>query len=268
MQVNRSMRVYHFTKAHFGLEALRRRRLKVARIAELNDPFEFLQVASRSPRTRGQYQSLKRGLSEFMGLLCFSETWSDPVQWSHYAESHRGVCLGFDVSKTAELRKVRYVNERIAPNLGAMKIMGEPAIAHMLDLLTLKFEHWCYEREHRLFVHLEEKDDETGLHFFDFGDGGPLTLRTVIVSTQSEISPGAGNGGAWRSRPCRDGIRSNSHFVRSGSSRQRSASFWRPSRRRVGLRQPEYEALVERALNRADLIGFQGGRRVPKGKAR
>jgi hypothetical protein len=40
------MRVYHFTKAVHGLEAIRRRRLKIARISELNDPFEFLQVAA------------------------------------------------------------------------------------------------------------------------------------------------------------------------------------------------------------------------------
>lgn len=146
------MRVYHFTKAGHGLEAIRRRRLKIARISELNDPFEFLQVASRDPKTRARYQYVKRGLSECMGLLCFSENWSNPVQWSHYADSHRGICLGFDIAPSAEMRKVRYVRNRIPPNLRAMKAMGSEAVAHMLDLLTIKFKHWQYEQEHRLFV--------------------------------------------------------------------------------------------------------------------
>ena len=87
------MRVYHFINAKFGLQAIRRRRLKIARISELNDPFEFLQVASKNPKTRARYQYVKRALSEYMGLLCFSENWRNPVQWSHYAESHRGICL-------------------------------------------------------------------------------------------------------------------------------------------------------------------------------
>jgi hypothetical protein len=110
-----------------GLEAIRRRRLKVARISELNDPFEFLQVASRNPRRRARYQYVKRALSEYMGLICFSENWRNPVQWSHYAEGHRGICLGFDVAPSAEMRKVRYVESRIPPNLRVMKARGDAA---------------------------------------------------------------------------------------------------------------------------------------------
>jgi hypothetical protein len=84
--------------AKFGLQAIRRQRLKIARITELNDPFEFLQVASANPKTRARYQYVKRALSAYMGLLCFSESWRNPVQWSHYAQSHKGVCLGFDIA--------------------------------------------------------------------------------------------------------------------------------------------------------------------------
>jgi hypothetical protein len=38
------MKVYHFRSAEFGIKSLRERRLKIARIMELNDPFEFLAV--------------------------------------------------------------------------------------------------------------------------------------------------------------------------------------------------------------------------------
>ena len=106
-----------------------------------------------------------------------------------YAESHRGICLGFDVAPTAEMRKVRYVENRIPPNLRAMKSIGEAAVEHMLDLLTLKFKHWEYEQEHRLFVRLNDKDEESGLYFFDFGSSDQLRLREVIVGAQSQISP-------------------------------------------------------------------------------
>jgi hypothetical protein len=118
------MRVYHFMKGVYGLDAIRHRRLKIARIVELNDPFEFLQVASVNPRTRARYQYVKRALSEYMGLLCFSENWSSPVQWGHYADSHRGICLGFDVGKSAEMKEIRYVKSRIAPESTRYEVDG------------------------------------------------------------------------------------------------------------------------------------------------
>jgi hypothetical protein len=94
--------------------------LKLALIDSLNDPFEFLGVASRDSNVRRQYRFLKDGFARYMGLLCFSENWRNPVQWSHYAERHRGICLGFDVSPTVELRKVVYVDERLKPSRSAM----------------------------------------------------------------------------------------------------------------------------------------------------
>jgi Protein of unknown function (DUF2971) len=245
------MRVYHFTKAVYGLEAIRRQRLKIARISELNDPFEFLQVASRNPKTRARYQHVKRALSEYMGLLCFSENWSNPVQWSHYADSHCGICLGFDVA-SAEMQKIRYVKNRIRPNLRAMKAMGDAAVAHMLDLLTLKFEHWQYEQEHRLFVQLNEKETEKDLYFFDFSSAGAVKLREVIVGAQSATSPRevadalgdrAPKVVAWKARLA---------FRSFEVVRQRNQDLWRPSRRRIGLREPTFESLVNRALQQED----------------
>lgn len=246
------MRVYHFTTANHGLDDIRCRRLKIARISELNDPFEFLQVASSNPKTRGRYQYVKHSLSEYMGLLCFSENWHNPVQWSHYAESHQGVCLGFDVALSTEMRKVRYVRSRIRPNLRAMRAMGPEAVAHMLDLLTLKFEHWQYEQEHRLFVRLDDKDEETGLYFYDFGPGIEVKLRQVIVGAQSHISAEQVAEALGDLAPKVDACKARLAFKSFEVVRQRNQDLWRPSRARIGLRQPTLEALVDRALQRED----------------
>jgi hypothetical protein len=246
------MRVYHFINAKFGLEAIRLRRLKLARISELNDPFEFLQVASRNPKTRARYQYVKRALSEYMGLLCFSENWRNPVQWSHYAESHRGICLGFDVAPAAGMSKVRYVDSRIAPNLRAMKAMGQAAVGHMLDLLTIKFEHWRYEQEHRLFVRLSDRDEETGLYFFNFGADNNVKLREVIVGARSEISPEQVADALGDIAPDVVSCKARLAFRTFEVVRQRGQDLWRPSRRRVGLREPSFESLVDQALQQED----------------
>jgi hypothetical protein len=244
------MRVYHFSKAVHGLEAIRKRRLKIARISELNDPFEFLQVASTNPRTRARYQYVKRALSEYLGLLCFSENWSNPVQWSHYAEGHSGICLGFSVRRSAEMRKVRYVKNRISPNLRVMKAMGEAAEAHMFDLLTLKFEHWQYEQEHRLFVRLDTKEEESGLYFFDFGASDMVKLREVIVGAQSQISRQEVAEALGDLAPEVVVRKARLAFRSFEVVTQRNQDLWRPSRRRIGLREPTFESLANRALQR------------------
>jgi hypothetical protein len=233
------------------LEAIHLQRLKIARITELNDPFEFLQVASSDPRTRSRYQYVKRALSEYMGLLCFSESWHNPVQWSHYADNHRGICLGFDVSPSTGVQKVRYVANRIPANLKAMKTDGSAAVAHMQDLLTLKFEHWQYEQEHRLFVRLQDKDPPSGLYFFDFAGSSTVNLTEIIVGAYSMVTPEQVCD-AFGNRPMDVKVhKARLAFRTFEVVRQRNQDLWRPSRRRVGLREPSFEALADRALKEA-----------------
>ena len=177
------MRLYHFLNAEYGLLNIRHRRLKIGRINELNDPFEFLGVATKSTSLRRRYQRLKDGLNEYMGVVCFSANWNNPVQWAHYADRHRGICLGFEVS--AQAQKVSYVSERLLARPSAMEIEGPKAEAHVPEILTTKFEHWSYEDEYRLFPRLQERDP-SGHYFLEFDD--QVALREVIVGHRSAIS--------------------------------------------------------------------------------
>ena len=63
-----------------------------------------------------------------MGLVWFSANWNNPVQWSHYADHHRDLCLGFKV--TAQAHKVAYVSERLLAKPSALKSEGARAEAH------------------------------------------------------------------------------------------------------------------------------------------
>jgi len=44
------MRVFHFVNEEHGLDDLRKRRLKIAALNELNDPFELLALTSQMKR--------------------------------------------------------------------------------------------------------------------------------------------------------------------------------------------------------------------------
>ena len=110
------MRLYHFINAQYGLEDLREQRLKIALIMELNDPFEFLGVDLSKRESCKVMEKIKEDLSKICGILCFSKSWDNPVQWSHYADGHKGLCLGFDIpDDPGLLAKVKYAGKRL-PN--------------------------------------------------------------------------------------------------------------------------------------------------------
>lgn len=171
------MRAYYFTNAVHGLAAVRDRRLKVARLHELNDPFEFLGVELSDPEFRHALTGTKRQLSNGNGLLCFSKSWRHPMLWAHYADKHRGVSLGFHVNGE-KLEHVSYVNSRFP------KPVNPESEAFVRKLLYTKFAHWSYEDEYRLYVSLN--DQENGLYFVPFSE--ELTLRQVIVGSESAVT--------------------------------------------------------------------------------
>src|SRR6266699_7273356 len=110
------MRVYHFLSEQYGREDLLKRRLKIATLSDLNDPFELLAVSLSDAAVRRAFRKMKEELSRERGLLCFSRDWRNPVQWSHYAHGHRGLCFGFDVPDEA-VGPVTYSEKRIAAKI-------------------------------------------------------------------------------------------------------------------------------------------------------
>lgn len=172
-----SMRLYHFINKEWGLEDLRKRRLKIALIEELNDPFEFLGGDLSDRELRETMVSMKKELSKNTGLLCFSKNWQNPVQWAHYADCHKGLCLGFDVIDEF-LSGVTYEKGRFpAPE-------NKPEPPFLLRSFFTKFSHWSYEEEYRLFKSLTNKIENH--HFFDFSEN--LQLKQVIVGCRSDIT--------------------------------------------------------------------------------
>lgn len=170
------MLVYHFIGARYGLESIRKRRLKISRILELNDPFEFLGADLTDREFRKALKSTKTEISKSKGILCFSDNWRNPVLWGHYADKHRGMCLGFEIADSV-LGKVDYLDERIP-------VPSRLDDNFMKSLLFSKFKHWEYEQEYRIYVQLEEEID--GIYYSDYSD--ELILKQVIVGDQSSLT--------------------------------------------------------------------------------
>ena len=179
------MRVYHFLPARYGIENIENRRLKIARLKDLNDPFEMLSIACSTVDERKAWQATKREAHDIMGLVCFSKNWQNPVQWSHYADKHQGLCLGLEVSDHL-LHAVTYSRNR--PRFDSSLVAGEDkaALKFMETALNTKFSHWRYEQEMRVVVQLDQSEVSKNLSFRDFSKD--MYLAEVIVGANSAVS--------------------------------------------------------------------------------
>ena len=172
-------RVYQLLPEKWALENLRRRRMKVTRFNDLNDPFELLAAELSRLEERRRFNRWRRSVSAKFGLLCFSEKWENPLLWSHYADRHRGLCLGFDVP-VDELQTVNYLDRRWTfRDLVPEKIRPGP-------LFCMKFSDWQYEEECRRIITLADARKD-GVHLF-WPFGPDLMLRQVIVGPRSKVT--------------------------------------------------------------------------------
>lgn len=179
------MRVFHFVNEKYGLEDLHHRHLKIALLNELNDPLELFGINFGDDKLRHAFNAMKNQLAKNRGLLCFSRDWHNPVQWSHYAAKHTGLCLGFDIPDE-HLGVVTYSRKRLVVEAEKFHNVRELDIETTTRFLFTKYSHWRYENEVRSFVTLEDMEPQSNLYFADFSE--KLKLTTVIVGAQSKVT--------------------------------------------------------------------------------
>lgn len=177
------MRAYYLTSRHWALEAIKNRRLKIALFNDMNDPFELLGAELKNRRHKAELRQLKEETNAMIGALCFSQGCGNPVLWSHYADKHRGLCLGFDIRDdwaheiSYRDRRLREIEKEFLE--GECEILGR-------RLLTTKFEHWRYEDEVRIILKLQDAVRENEFYFMPFGEA--LRLREVIAGVRCDTA--------------------------------------------------------------------------------
>lgn len=154
--------------------------LRATRREDLNDPFELLpsNIALIEERCQcGNTKINSREVNEHLinecrladriyedfpvfnntGIISFTTEDKNILMWSHYADSHKGMVIGFDASHsffcnpkpydsyTGKLHEVDYSKERPHDIMNNAK-----------SLFTTKAEDWAYENEYRLIVDLND----------------------------------------------------------------------------------------------------------------
>tara|TARA_R100001132_G_scaffold18544_1_gene16292 strand:+ start:11826 stop:12542 length:717 start_codon:yes stop_codon:yes gene_type:complete len=137
---------------------------KYYEIIQKQNPQEKLTIAPEYQGQKGferlsdqlineMYEPLKESIlrsAKKGGVSCFSESNEIILQWSHYADHHKGFCLEFDTKESpfSKVCKVDYVTE--FPEINPLYIHDEDAIETYVRLLRTKYTAWSYEREWRI----------------------------------------------------------------------------------------------------------------------
>ena len=158
------MRLYKyrgFSNIEFALDIFVNNRLYAAKFQDLNDPREGRFVYSRNDFDRFQLQQI-RGEKARYKILSLSETYSNMLMWSYYAEGHKGFVVGVEIcDQNVEIERVKYVDK--------LRIdKSDDNFAK--SALTKKLQLWKHEKECRVlkrnndFVKVEIKELLFGIH--------------------------------------------------------------------------------------------------------
>lgn len=199
------------------LELLLNRELWFALPATLNDPFEAESsmpevldaVWARyplPPEERKIYEDYLHELLNSVGICSFSKARKNQLMWSHYADEHKGICIGFKENKIRPLSSYIYpidvtyqdeypfedIIERFnyferSPGMNTLKsVTGDI----LYSVLGTKYTSWKYERERRLVftksaAHQFEPETVNSITFgLRMAERDKQTLRTLLSGAE------------------------------------------------------------------------------------
>lgn len=122
------------------------------------------------------------------GICCFSVSVRNQLLWSHYADQHRGICIGYNLDRNPEPKLHRVVyggNRTVKTSLIAKALLDNDRKAqdHLdQDVLLRKAPSWSYEREWRLLGDRGVQDSPLKLVDVTFGLRCPSALIHALLS--------------------------------------------------------------------------------------
>ncbi len=173
-----SIWAFRYFKEEHALEILRTGLWKIGRLTELNDPFDCQPILNNAPKVDDERRFTAdyfRQFNDVVGVLCYSAKIDDPVIWSHYADAHRGIALGFRYlcqGNVDGLFQVNYGEDR--PTLD-YNVLEELRLRNEMEQLkkviqagfTVNSSILRYEDEFRHFLILDYKSNRLiGRNYF------------------------------------------------------------------------------------------------------
>ena len=126
------------------LDIFLNQRLYSSSFRNLNDNFEgqfFSEAFNKSTRNR-----LNPNKKEHLSICSFSKNYKNHLMWSHYADGHRGIVIGFEIQDSDSIvDKVNY------NGLASFQTFPQKFDEFKLVFLN-KLNEWEYEQEYRIIT--------------------------------------------------------------------------------------------------------------------
>ena len=149
------------------LDIILNKRLYGCTYQELNDPMEghFLYSSQLDPQLKTEFiEKLKKK------LICSASTdYKIGLMWSHYANSHTGCCIGFELGETKKwtIHEVEYKDT--LPSCDSHD--------NIEQVLETKSSHWRYEKEVRF---IKDKSDKSNKSTSTM----PIKIKVIYLGTR------------------------------------------------------------------------------------
>lgn len=159
--------LYKYVSLDYVADILDNHRLYLSDGTNFNDPFEITVTSKKTHKTRHV---------EGLHILSLTNSYRNKLIWSHYTDSHKGVCLTVKVPNHL-VYPICYSTKRIYDDSDVDKIISSSvkitkksldkdfsAFSKSKKIAYIKDKKWLYEKEYRIVF---DKDDEVGLIYED-----------------------------------------------------------------------------------------------------
>jgi hypothetical protein len=172
----------------FFLDIVLNKRLFAAEYRSLNDPMEGkfkYRVPHSATDDDRQFAEELVAAQSAVRICSLSETATNTLLWSYYAQAHTGVAIGLQAhDRDAELAQINYTTK-----LEFYPFMGSAAREEARKLLLNKTPEWAHEREirvltHKRFVQVRLKSIHLGCNVSEFHEG---LLRKLLAAVAPKL---------------------------------------------------------------------------------
>ena len=159
--------LYKYVSLSRVVDILDNHRLYLSDGTNFNDPFEIT-VTDKSAKNTRHIKGLH--------ILSLTNSYRNKLIWSHYTDSHKGVCLTVQVPNYL-VYPICYSTKRVYEDSDIDKLISLStksskksvdkdfsSLSNNKKIAMLKDKKWLYEKEYRIVF---DKSDESGLIFED-----------------------------------------------------------------------------------------------------
>lgn len=160
-------------------------RLPEEALNELKRFFATFESKENSIKSKLDRNSIVRKIRDLVrkrtGVSCFfKDAPNHPLMWAHYADSHKGFCIEYEVDQEDSLWPVNYTTEPLQPSLYELLLCPYETL---IRILTTKSMEWQYEKEVRLISLNIFEHKETGKNI-----ALPIGMRPTKIITGAHFT--------------------------------------------------------------------------------